>query len=253
MKTQKRRATRAICLVVGSTMVLPGCTLFKRLSNVGTEPPLTHIQNPVQRPDYRRVSMPMPNPAPIERHRNSLWRAGARAFFKDQRAGRVGDILTVMISIDDKAEISNKSTRSRDNSESAAANALLGYQASLAKVLPEAVNASNLLDIQSDRSNTGEGSVNRDETIELKVAAVVTQQLPNGNLVLHGRQEVRVNFEVRELQIAGVIRPEDITSENAISYEKIAEARISYGGRGQISDVQQPPYGYQLIDVLFPF
>ena len=253
MSYPTRHPARAVCLVLATTMLLPGCTLIKRLSSVGTEPPLTSIQNPVQHPDYRRVSMPMPNPRPIERHRNSLWRAGARAFFKDQRAGRVGDILTVLISIDDKAEISNKSTRSRDNEESAAANALLGYEASLAKVLPEAIQASNLLDIESGRSNSGEGTVNRDESIELKVAAVVTQRLPNGNLVLHGRQEVRVNFEVRELQIAGVIRPEDITSENNISYEKIAEARISYGGRGQISDMQQPPYGYQLIDVLFPF
>lgn len=253
MNGQFRRRTAVIGIALAASIGLSGCTLIKRLSNVGSEPPITGIQNPTHNPGYRPVTMPMPSPRPIARHSNSLWRAGARAFFKDQRAGDIGDILTVMISIDDKAEISNKSTRKRANDESAAARALLGYESSLAKVLPEAINPAGLLDIESGRSNSGEGTVNRDETIELKIAAVITQRLPNGNLVLHGRQEVRVNFEVRELQIAGVIRPEDISATNAISYEKIAEARISYGGRGQISDFQQPPFGYQLLDVLFPF
>lgn len=147
----------------------------------------------------------------------------------------------------------NRSSRQRDNSESLGVNGLLGFEANSRKVLPDAVNPASLLDIGGARNKVGQGSVDRDEKIDLKVAAVVTQRLPNRNLVVHGRQEVRVNFEVRDLQIAGVIRPQDISSDNAISYEKIAEARISYGGRGQITDFQQPRYGYQLLDVLMPF
>jgi flagellar L-ring protein FlgH len=81
----------------------------------------------------------------------------------------------------------------------------------------------------------------------------VTQVLPNGNLVVQGRQELRVNFEVRELQITGVIRQQDISSTNTVSYTKLAEARISYGGRGQLTDVQQPRYGQQLLDIIAPF
>ena len=129
----------------------------------------------------------------------------------------------------------------------------MGYESSLSRVLPEAILPGSLIDLDSKTSNEGLGTIERDETIELKIAATVSQKLPNGNLVIHGRQEVRVNYETRDLQIAGVIRPEDISSSNTISYEKIAEARIAYGGRGQITDVQQPRYGTQVIDILFPF
>ena len=232
---------------------LSGCNMLTRLAEVGREPPLTQIQNPTLSPKYRPVSLPMPETASRNRAPNSLWRHGARAFFKDQRAARVGDLLTVVISIADKAKINNKTTRSRISTEDASANALLGYESSLSTLLPNSVNPGSLLDLDSQMQNTGEGTIDRDETIDLKIAAVVTQKLPNGNLVLLGRQEVRVNFEVRQLQVAGVIRPEDIKADNTISYEKIAEARISYGGKGHLSDVQQPRYGTQIIDVLFPF
>ncbi len=217
---------RAIALGL-AVSALSGCSSMERLAEVGEAPKLTQVVSPTAKPDYKPVSLPMPAPTPMERHPNSLWRPGARAFFKDQRANDVGDILTVMIEIKDEAEINNTTKRARKNNEDASANAFLGYESSLSRVLPE--------------------------TINLKIAALVSQILPNGNLVIHGRQEVRVNFEVRELLIAGVIRPEDIGSDNTISYEKIAEARISYGGRGQITDFQQPRYGQQFFDVLMPF
>jgi flagellar L-ring protein precursor FlgH len=241
--------------VVAAALILSlgGCNTLTRLSQVGSEPPLTAIENPVQQPNYRQVSMPMPAPKPIERNSNSLWRTGARAFFKDQRAGNVGDILTVVIDIEDSATISNSSRRERAANEDASLNAFLGYESSLSRVLPETINPGNLVDGDSTSLSRGSGTIERDEDIEVKVAAIITQVLPNGNYVIHGRQEFRVNFEARELQIAGVIRPEDITSANTVSYERIAEARISYGGRGQITDVQQPRYGQQVFDILFPF
>ena len=132
-------------------------------------------------------------------------------------------------------------------------DSFLGYETQLDAVLPEAVSPGSLVDLDSNSSSQGTGSVNRDETINLRIAALVTQVLPNGNLVIAGRQEVRVNYEVRQLQVAGMIRPEDITSTNTVSYDQIAEARVSYGGRGHISDVQQPRYGQQLYDIIFPF
>ncbi len=240
-------------VILALTIALSGCNALTRLASVGAEPPLTTIQNPTLRANYRPVSMPMPAPKPVERNANSLWRTGARAFFKDQRAADVGDILTVVVDLDDQATINNATTRARTANEDASLNRLLGYETGLSTVLPESINPANLLDLNSQTNSTGTGKISRDEQIELKIAAVVSQVLPNGNLVIHGRQEFRVNFEARELQIAGIIRPEDISSTNSIGYEKIAEARIAYGGRGQISDLQQPRYGQQVLDIIFPF
>ncbi|MBL4721283.1 MAG: flagellar basal body L-ring protein FlgH [Alphaproteobacteria bacterium] len=253
MKPVAKKTGLLFISMIITAALLSGCNALNRLSDVGKPPNLASIENPVTRPDYRPVTMPMPAPVKPHKSPNSLWRTGSRAFFKDLRASQIGDIVTVIINVDDQAEIENETTRTRTTSEDASVPSLLGYQAALNAVLPEAVAAASLLDIDSSTSNTGTGSIERDETIELQVAAVVTQILPNGNLVLHGRQEIRVNFEVREIQVVGVIRPEDITNQNNITHEKIAELRVSYGGRGHISDFQQPRYGTQIIDIIFPF
>lgn len=234
-------------------LAAPGCTTFDRLAQAGEAPPLTRIQNPKAAPNYRPVSMPMPTPRATTRQPNSLWRTGSRAFFKDQRASKVGDIITVIINLSEKAKLNNKTTRSRINAEDASAGALLGYEQGLAQIFPEEISNTPLVDLDSSSSSEGNGSIDRMEEIDLKIAAIITQMLPNGNMVLHGRQELRVNFEVREIQVAGVIRPEDITSTNTITFDKIAEGRIAYGGRGQISDIQQPRLGQQVFDILFPF
>jgi flagellar L-ring protein precursor FlgH len=234
-------------------LALGACNALTRMSQVGEEPPLAAIQNPAVLHGNQPIAMPMPPPMVVERKPNSLWRPGSRAFLKDQRASEVGDILTVVIEIEDDATISNSTNRSRSAGEDASASSILGYEASLGSVLPEAIDPTNLIDLDSTSNSQGAGSVNRDESINLRVAALVTQVLPNGNLVIAGRQEVRVNFEVRELQIAGLIRPEDITSTNTIKYDQVAEARIAYGGRGHISDVQQPRYGQQIYDIIWPF
>jgi flagellar L-ring protein FlgH len=249
--SMKRHALTALATVLAIS--LTGCNALTRLSQVGEAPPLTEIQNPTQKSNYQPVSMPMPAAKPIERNSNSLWRAGARAFFKDQRASNVGDILTVLIDIEDSAAITNSTSRNRTATEDASLNALLGYESSLSRVLPETINPGNLAEADSASTSTGSGTIQRDEEIQVEIAAIITQVLPNGNYVIHGRQEFRVNFEARELQVAGVIRAEDITSANTVSYERIAEARISYGGRGQITDVQQPRYGQQVFDIIFPF
>src|SRR5690606_8678170 len=184
---------------------------------------------------------------------NSLWRSGSRAFFRDQRAARVGDILTVLIDITDSAKVDNTTKRSRANAENAGLNNLAGYESYLKKVFPGAVDNTSLADMESTSSSAGAGSVDRKEQVELTIAAVVTDVLPNGNMVIAGRQQVRVNYEVRDLLVTGIVRPEDISSINTIQHSQIAEARISYGGEGQISDVQQPRYGQQLFDIVMPF
>ncbi|MFC7332234.1 flagellar basal body L-ring protein FlgH [Rhodocista pekingensis] len=244
-----------VLVLAAAVSLLSACSSMDRLSSIGQTPPLTPIQNPATAPGYQPVSLPMPAPAQGEREANSLWRAGARAFFRDQRANRVGDILTITIQINDKAQIQNQSQRTRNGKENMGIPGLFGLQRNIARVLPTPDNDTleSLVKTTADSSSVGTGSIGRSEQINMQVAALITQVLPNGNLVVQGKQEVRVNYEVRELTINGIIRPEDITSQNTISYEKIAEARISYGGRGHISDVQQPRWGQQVFDIVAPF
>lgn len=248
-----RTLASRIGLMALPLMALPACGSLDRLSNVGKAPSLSAIENPVAQPGYRPVSMPMPAPKPISYQANSLWRPGSRAFFKDQRAQVVGDILTVRVRITDRANIDNTTSRTRQNGENFGAKGFFGFENKLDKYLPDGSNPAGLVDATSDSSSKGAGSVKRSEQVVTDVAAVVTQVLPNGNLVIEGKQEVRVNFEIRELIVAGVVRPEDIEAGNQIDSTKIAQARIAYGGRGQITDVQQPRYGQQVLDVLLPF
>ena len=184
---------------------------------------------------------------------NSLWRAGARSFFGDQRARRIGDILTVNININDRAQTSNSTQRSRSNSASGGVTNLLGFENSLGKAFPGGFDPANMIGMEGGTNAAGAGSVSRSEQVNLTIAAVVTSVLPNGNMVIQGRQEVRTNREVRELTVAGIVRPEDISSANTIAHTQIAEARISYGGRGDITRMQAPPAGQALVERFSPF
>jgi flagellar L-ring protein FlgH len=247
-----KRARNATTLLT-IALLLGACGTADRLANVGRAPALSAIEDPTAMPGYKPVRMPMPDVAPAAFASNSLWRQGSRAFFKDQRAAQVGDLVTVRVRVTDRAQFENQTRRSRQNGESMGAESLFGFEARLDRVFPEEVNADALVGLNSNSSSQGAGSTRRSEQLVTNVAAVVTQRLPNGNLVIEGKQEIRVNFEVRELIVAGVVRPEDIEADNTIDSTKIAQARIAYGGRGQITDVQQPRYGQQVMDILLPF
>jgi len=244
---------KRLLLMTSALMLLSACNAFDRVTEIGDAPKLSPIQNPTQAPGYVPVSMPMPPPSLAERQPNSLWQTGARAFFRDQRASRVGDILTVVVTINDQAQLQNETKRSRANTDTASLTNFFGFESHLHNWLPKAVDPTNLVNTGSNLSNDGKGSIARQEQIDLRIAATVTQVLPNGNLVLQGKQETGVNFDRRDLSISGVIRPQDISAENTVTYDQIAEARIEYGGHGSITDVQQPRYGDQLLDILLPF
>ncbi len=224
-----------------------------QLNSLGRPPDISVIGDPAQQTEARIVSMPMPAPTETIRTRGAIWTAGRTSFFQDQRARRVGDLLTVLIDIDDEATLRNSTSRTRDGREELDVGDLFGLQSGLSTALSESFDPDTAVDIGSSSSSDGAGTIDRNESISLRVAAVVTQQLPNGNLVIAGRQEVRVNFELRELRIAGVIRREDIAQNNTIQYDQVAEARIAYGGRGQITNVTQPRIGQQVYDIIMPF
>jgi flagellar L-ring protein FlgH len=247
-----RQRIAVTAALLGAFSTASGCSAVDRLSQIGEQPKLNAIENPTSQPGYKPVQMPMPKPETVSYNPNSLWRNGSRAFFKDQRAHQIGDLLTVSVNITDQANFANETQRSRQTSEDSGITNFLG-QGTLSASAAAFFGSGRILTTDSSSTSDGKGSIQRQETLQTNIAAVVTQVLPNGNLVVEGKQEVRVNFEIRELIVAGIVRPEDIQSDNTIDSSKIAQARISYGGRGQIMDVQQQRYGQQVMDVLLPF
>lgn len=182
-----------------------------------------------------------------------LWRSGPQSLFGDRRARAVGDIVTIVVEIDDEAELRNRTERQRDASEEVSVPALLGLNTLAQRALPGGAGLDPAIDASSASQSNGEGAIRRRERITLRIAAAVTAVLPNGSMIVHGSQEVRVNEELRDLRVEGVIRREDITRANIIAYDKIAEARIAYGGRGDVSRVNRTRYGQKLIDLVSPF
>jgi flagellar L-ring protein FlgH len=231
-------------------LMLSACA---RLDEVGKAPAFTP-----QEGTYQQAAMyapPMPEETLLDGPTNaaSLWAGGDAALFDDRRAAGRGDILTVVIEINDKAEFSNSSGRSRTGSDQMGVPSLLGIPQRLDAILPDGATSAQAINTSSASTYQGTGNTARNEKLTLRVAATVVEQLPNGVLRIEGSQEVRVNYELRELTISGYVRPLDISRQNEVTYDKIAEARISYGGRGQITDVQQPRYGQQVADVVLPF
>lgn len=234
-----------ICLVA--------LTACGRLDQVGRAPEFTPLEGSYQH--HAMYSNPLPEDLVPESpgDASSLWTAGRSSLFGDRRATRRGDILTVVIEIDDSAVIKNSTDRSRSGKETMGVPSLFGIPQVIDRVLPEGASSAEVVATNSASTYSGDGSVARNEKLMLRVAATVVEELPNGVLRIEGQQEVRVNFELRELLVTGYVRPVDISRQNEITYDKIAGAQISYGGRGQITDVQQPRYGQQVADVLLPF
>ena len=233
--------------------MLCGLAACGRLEEVGKAPSFSPLEGSYQH--HAMYSNPLPDATDPSAPQDeaSLWTAGRASLFGERRAQMRGDILTVVIEIDDKAEISNSTGRSRSSSEDMGIDALVGIPQRIDGLLPEGATMADAVQTDSASSYEGEGSVQRNEKLELRVAVTVVEELPNGVLRIEGQQEVRVNYELRELIVSGYVRPADISRQNEITYDKIAGARISYGGRGQITDVQQPRYGQQVADMLLPF
>jgi flagellar L-ring protein precursor FlgH len=215
-------------------------------------PQLTPVGYPAALIPQEQVILPMAQP-PQPANANSLWKVGARTFFGDQRAARVGDILTVQIDIDDSARTQNTTTTSRTSGQTMGVPHLFGLESSLGKILPGGFDPSTAIETASTSNKAGAGAVTRSEKISLTIAAVVTGVLPNGNMIIQGTQEVLTNGELRRLTVSGIVRPEDISAANTIRHTQIAEARIAYGGRGEISRVQKTPAGQGLVEAFSPF
>jgi len=224
-----------------------------RMDHMGKAPSFTPANETPEHVAMLWQGLPMSTQAQRSVDSSSLWSGERQSLLGDRRAVRQGDILTVVIEIDEEAEISNGTSRSRSGEESMGVSNLFGLPQRLDEHLPDGAAMSTAVDLNSSSNSTGRGSVKRKEKLTLRVAATIVDVLPNGVLAINGSQELRVNFEMRELLVTGYVRPEDISRQNEITYDKIASARVSYGGRGQITDVQQPRYGQQLLDAVLPF
>lgn len=227
-----------------------GCA---RLDHIGKPPSFTPATATKEHSAMLSPGLPLRIEAETPTEAASLWSGARQSLLGDRRAVQQGDILTVVIEIDEEAEISNATDRSRSGSESLGIPELFGLPQRVNRSLPTGASLGDAVSINSASSSSGDGSVKRNEKLTLRVAATIVDVLPNGVLAISGSQELRVNFEMRELLVSGYVRPEDISRQNEITYDKIATARVSYGGRGQITDVQQPRLGQQVLDVILPY
>ncbi len=250
-----RTSRPLISLLLASTL-LGGCAgTLEKLDNINKPAPVSKIEDPTTKAEYKPMSWPMPENAPPQKqYANSLWQPGARAFFRDGRAARVGDILKVTVRINDKLQFINQTEGKRTSSDTAGATNSLGLAEGLLEAVPPLKGKpSSLVGLTGNMDIKGTGTVNRQDVVTTQVAAIVTQMLPNGNMVIDGKQEMLMNQDVREVAISGVVRPQDINSDNSIDSAQVAEARITYTGRGQLNDVQKPRWGGQVIDAISPF
>lgn len=237
---------------------LTACNVSERLTRVGKAPDMNDVK--VYEED-ESLDIPAPlNSAynfeldpEVPKQGASLWKAGARTFFRDQRARSVGDILKVVVTINDSAKLNNQTQTARNETGKSAAPNFLGLEKSIMDYVPPAFDPTKLINLSGADNNSGVGKIDRKESINTTIASTVIKILPSNNLVIRGSQEVRVNNEVREVTVEGIVRPEDISADNSVALDQIAEARVSYGGRGNLSDYQQPRYGKQVIDALSPF
>jgi flagellar L-ring protein precursor FlgH len=238
------------CLALAACLALSGCDTwdhfqkppnFSSPGTMGEIPPTARDE-----PTIAAANVP-PLPAAM---RGSLWRPGSKTFFRDPRARSVGDLLTVAVNLQEQAEFANQTTLSRTTANGATASGLGSF---LGRLIPGLASNGGGVATTGNDSTAGQGDIKRTETVVVNVATTVLHVLPNNNLEIAGSQEIRLNNELRQLQIRGVVRPEDIGSDNTISSDRIAEARIAYGGRGVSSDLQRPTWGQDVMNRLSPF
>jgi flagellar L-ring protein precursor FlgH len=247
-------------------LLLSGCrSTFERLSYLDEPPPLSRIKDPTTIPGYEPVSMPMPEPIMTQADsKNSLWQTGSKAFFKDQRAGKVGDILTVNVDVKNEQSFELSPDIDRASKVNSNLTNLLGWQRRLPvetkmDILNNKVNNENktllpnLANLENKSTLKTTGKYNVKDNMKFTIASHVTQILPNGTMVIEGRQELGLSNEVREIHITGIIRREDLDSTNSIALPKIAQLRISYRGRGELTDMANAPIGHQIVNKVLPF
>jgi len=241
------RQITALCTLM---FILSGCGLFSGIKNATMDPQLSQIKN-VKKED-EKIATPLPKPQEPRINNNSLWQPGAKAFLRDQRASEPGDILTVKVVVNDSAAMNNSTSHDRKSSLKTNLTKLAGSETGLGKYIP-GITPTSVLDTLSNPTHAGKGSIKRDESVSLEVAAMVVEILPNGNMYIKGEQEFIVNHERRDVHVSGIIKAADIEPGNIVYSNRIAQARIFYGGEGHIDGAQRQKWGSSLVEAITPF
>lgn len=246
MRSEIKKISALCTLIFG----LSGCGLLSGIKNATMDPQLSRIEN-IKKED-EKVQTPLPKPQEPKINNNSLWQPGAKAFLRDQRASEPGDILTVKVVVNDSAALNNSTSHDRKSSLNTSLTKLAGAETGLGKYIP-GITPASVLNTISNPTHAGKGSIKRDETVSLEVAAMVVEILPNGNMYIKGEQEFVVNHELRNVHVSGIIKAADIEPGNIVFSNRIAQARIFYGGEGHIDGAQRQKWGSSLVEALSPF
>ena len=248
-----KRVIYVLPLVLLSVVLLTGCDTFDHFQKPPNfSGPGGGLDIPAPRSTAAAIAAADVPPLPPAM-RGSLWRQGSKTFFRDQRARGVGDLLTVAVNLQEQAEFTNQTDLSRNTAQGMTIPSMFGLGTMIGRIIPGLKNTDPTIAATGNDSTAGKGDIKRSENIVINVAATVVQVMPNKNMQIAGSQEIRLNNELRQLQIRGIVRPEDIRSDNTIASEKIAEARIAYGGRGISSDMQRPTWGQDVLNRFSPF
>ncbi len=251
----KNKILKLFVVFFGLSMLTSCSYTLNRLKNVGRPPEFAQIKVPQVDSDQGSENLVTQDHKDSIRKTNSLWKPGSSTtFFRDNRSWKVGDILKVSVKIQDNATLNNKTTNDKKDNSKTLLGTFFGKEKVIRNVLSSSKNSTgDLANFGSNSGFQGAGGISRKEDINIEIAAIVSQILPNGNMIIRGHQEIRVNFELREISIAGIVRPRDIDANNSVSSDKVAEARISYGGRGINTDVQKPGVANEVVNIVSPF
>lgn len=246
----KHKVTKISLLL--SISLLSACATTKASDKAAFTPPIPNIEYAQNKFRANMASVPAEDMR-LNARETSLWSNSPKSLFGDRRASQAGDILTVLVEIDDEAEMSNSVSEDRQTSENLGLNAFFGLPEKINGILPAGASTSPAIDLTRTRNLSGDGTIQRGEKITLRLAVQVIDVLPNGYLELSGKQQIMVNNEVRHLQVSGLIRTQDISRQNVITYDKIADAKIYYGGQGQVTDAVKPKVGNKIMQKIIPF
>ncbi len=204
-------------------------------------------------PIPERYSLPMTEEKILPPNEGGIYSVKSKNLYQDNRARRVGDILLVKIVETSSGKKSANTKTSRASSLTGGISSFFGFEQSLLTKGGEHTPSRTSMDADLSSGFEGKAETSRDSVVSATISAKVMEVTMDGNLIIQGYREVRVNNETQHIILSGIVRPTDISQDNSILSSSIADARIEYNGTGTLADRQQPGWLANAIDVIWPF